>query len=217
MSRYAVYALSLLLTAISTWLALLGHAEWRWGVVGFGALALLGTVDLLQQRSTLRRHYPILAHFRYGLESIGPEMRQYFIEADTAETPFSRQQRALVYQRSKSVNDTRPFGTLQDVYGIDYEWINHSLAPSHVESSDFRVVVGNGCAHATGQAFTAMHQHRSVPLGARSSARSNISGVKAVMPPRLPCCWSRQPAKRFTISWRYRRRKRPPNAQSPQK
>ena len=77
--------------------------------------------------------------------------------------------------------------------------------------------VGDACAHATGQAFTAMHQHRSVPLGARSSARSNISGVKAVMPPRLPCCWSRQPAKRFTISWRYRRRKRPPNAQSPQK
>ena len=146
MSRYAVYALSLLLTAISICLALLGHAEWRWGVVGFGALALLGTLDLLQQRSTLRRNYPILAHFRYGLESIGPEMRQYFIEADTAETPFSRQQRALVYQRSKSVNDTRPFGTLQDVYGIDYEWINHSLAPSQIESSDFRVVVGNGCA-----------------------------------------------------------------------
>src|SRR5688500_18910448 len=146
MSRYAVYALSLLLTAVSTWFALRGHAEWRWGAIVFGALALLGTLDLLQRRSTLRRNYPILAHFRYGLESIGPEMRQYFIEADTAETPFSRQQRALVYQRSKSVNDTRPFGTLQDVYGIDYEWINHSLAPSHIESSDFRVVVGNGCA-----------------------------------------------------------------------
>ena len=91
MSRYALYALSLLLTAISTWFALRGHAEWRWGVIGFGALALLGTLDLLQRRSTLRRNYPILAHFRYGLESIGPEMRQYFIEADTAATPFSRE------------------------------------------------------------------------------------------------------------------------------
>src|SRR5688572_27208028 len=121
MSRYAVYAFSLLSAGLSTGLALLGNAEWRWGAVCFGALALLGTLDLLQRRSTLRRNYPILAHFRYGLESIGPEMRQYFIEADTAETPFSRQQRALVYQRPKSVNDTRPFGTLQDVYGIDYE------------------------------------------------------------------------------------------------
>lgn len=146
MSRYAVYALSLLLTAVSTWFVLAGHAEWRWGLVGFGALALLGTVDLLQRRSTLRRNYPILAHFRYGLESIGPEMRQYFIESDTVETPFSRQQRALAYQRSKSVNDTRPFGTLHDVYGIDYEWINHSLVPSAIESSDFRVPVGDACA-----------------------------------------------------------------------
>src|SRR5688500_13283005 len=146
MSRYAVYALSLLLTAVSTWFALRGHAEWRWGAIGFGALAVLGTIDLLQRRSTLRRNYPILAHFRYGLESIGPEMRQYFIESDTVETPFSRQQRALVYQRSKSVNDTRPFGTLHDVYGVDYEWINHSLAPAYIESSDFRLTIGEGRA-----------------------------------------------------------------------
>src|SRR6185312_6374268 len=56
-----------------------------------------------------------------------------------------------------------------------------------------------------------MHQHPLIPLGARSSSRSDISGMKAVMPPRFPCCWSRQPAKRFTISWRYRRQKRPPD------
>ena len=146
MSRYLPYALSLLLTAVSAWFAISGHPEWRWGLAGFGAVAALGTLDLLQKRSTLRRNYPILAHFRYGLESIGPEMRQYFIESDTVETPFSRQQRALVYQRSKSVNDTRPFGTLHDVYGVDYEWINHSLAPAYIESSDFRLTVGEGRA-----------------------------------------------------------------------
>ena len=146
MTRYLPYALSLLLTAVSAWFAFRGHPEWRWGLAGFGAIAALGTVDLLQKRSTLRRNYPILAHFRYGLESIGPEMRQYFIESDTVETPFSRQQRALVYQRSKSVNDTRPFGTLHDVYGVDYEWINHSLAPAYIESSDFRLTVGEGRA-----------------------------------------------------------------------
>ncbi|GAB1596206.1 FMN-binding glutamate synthase family protein [Lysobacter claricitrinus] len=104
--------------------------------------AVLGTVDLLQTRSALRHNYPLLAHFRYGLEAIGPEMRQYFIEADTAEVPFSRQERALAYQRSKSVLDTRPFGTLQDIYGTQYEWINHSLAPSEYMTHDFRVMVG---------------------------------------------------------------------------
>jgi glutamate synthase domain-containing protein 2 len=140
--RYAAYAASLALLAVSLVMAAWHGGSWWSGVAVFGVLAVLGTIDLLQKRSTLRRNYPVLAHFRYGLESIGPEMRQYFIESDTAETPFSRQQRALVYQRSKSVNDTRPFGTLQDVYGLDYEWINHSLTPAHPESFDFRLVVG---------------------------------------------------------------------------
>ncbi|WP_396614817.1 FMN-binding glutamate synthase family protein [Lysobacter soli] len=141
MSRYAAYAASIVLTAFFSFVGWL-DADWWWVAVAFGALALLGTWDMLQRRSTLRRNYPILAHFRYGLESIGPEMRQYFIEADTAEVPFSRQQRALVYQRSKAVNDTRPFGTQQDVYGADYEWINHSLITTHIASHDFRLIIG---------------------------------------------------------------------------
>ncbi|WP_363800912.1 FMN-binding glutamate synthase family protein [Lysobacter firmicutimachus] len=144
--RYAAYAASLLLTLFSLLLAWLHHPDWWWGVAAFGAIAALGTADLLQTRSTLRRNYPVLAHFRYGLESIGPEMRQYFIEADTAEVPFSRQQRALVYQRAKSVNDVRPFGSQQDVYGLDYEWINHSLAPTAHVPHDFRVVIGENAA-----------------------------------------------------------------------
>lgn len=145
MSRYALYILSLALTVGMLLLSLLDRG-WMWGAVIFGALAGVGTVDLLQRRSTLRRNYPILAHFRYGLESIGPEMRQYFIESDITEVPFSRQQRALVYQRSKSVNDTRPFGTLHDVYGPDYEWINHSMVPAPHRDHDFRVVVGERSA-----------------------------------------------------------------------
>ncbi|KWS03343.1 Ferredoxin-dependent glutamate synthase [Lysobacter capsici AZ78] len=144
--RYAAYLASVILTLISIVLVFAHHVDWWWGVAVFGAIAALGTVDLLQTRSTLRRNYPVLAHFRYGLESIGPEMRQYFIEADTAEVPFSRQQRALVYQRSKSVNDVRPFGSQADVYSLDYEWINHSLAPTAHISHDFRVVIGENSA-----------------------------------------------------------------------
>ena len=144
--RYAFYAFCLLATIASILLGL--HSPgWLWGAGTFGALAALGTWDLLQTRSTLRRNYPVIAHFRYGLESIGPEMRQYFIESDTAEVPFSREQRALVYQRAKSVNDVRPFGTLQDVYGPDYEWINHSLLPAPHGSHDFRIVVGEATSH----------------------------------------------------------------------
>lgn len=143
MSRYATFIATLLLTALSVGLSLT-NPDWLLGVAIFGALALVGTYDLLQRKSTLLRNYPILGHFRYGLESIGPEIRQYFIEGDTQESPFSRQQRALVYQRAKSVQDTRPFGTQQDVYGVDYEWINHSVMPSALPDQDFRVLVGAG-------------------------------------------------------------------------
>ena len=145
MMRYAAYAASVVLAILAIGLTLF-DPRWTWAVVVFGGLAALGTWDMVQTRSTLRRVYPLLAHFRYGLESIGPEMRQYFIESDTAETPFSRQQRALVYQRAKSVNDTRPFGTLQDVYGVDYEWINHSMAPTPHDTHDFRVTIGERTA-----------------------------------------------------------------------
>ncbi|HEY1035476.1 MAG TPA: glutamate synthase-related protein [Pseudoxanthomonas sp.] len=145
MQRYLAYAVTVLLTACMLVLALSWPVAW-WGVALFGALAVLGTWDVLQTRSTLRRNYPVLAHFRYGLESVGPEIRQYFIEGDTAEVPFSRQQRSLVYQRAKGVMDVVPFGSQQDVYSVDYEWINHSLAPTHVDSHDFRVIIGAGSA-----------------------------------------------------------------------
>jgi len=141
MSRYSAY--------IGSWIVLLASLPlasrwpgWWWGAGIAALLVLLGSWDLLQTRTTLRRNYPILAHFRYGLEAVGPEMRQYFIESDTAEAPFSRQQRALVYRRAKNVMDTVPFGSLQDAYAVDYEWINHSLAPTGIAGHDFRVTVG---------------------------------------------------------------------------
>ena len=143
MSRYSAYIASWIVLLASIPLAL-RWPGWWWGVASGGLLVVLGTWDLLQTRTTLRRNYPILAHFRYGLESVGPEMRQYFIESDTAEAPFSRQQRTLVYRRAKNVMDVVPFGSLQDPYAVNYEWINHSLAPTRIASHDFRIVVGAG-------------------------------------------------------------------------
>ena len=140
--RYSAYIAALLLTLLAAAMVGTGHREWAWVLALAAPLAAIGTWDLLQTRHTLRRNYPLLAHFRYGLESIGPEIRQYFIESDIAETPFSREQRALVYQRAKHVQDTVPFGTLHDVYDTSYEWINHSLLPSAIEGHDFRVRVG---------------------------------------------------------------------------
>ena len=65
---------------------------------GAGAI---GIWDLLQPRHSIRRNYPIMAHIRFGLEKIRPEIRQYFLESDTDGTPFNRSKRAVAYQRAK--------------------------------------------------------------------------------------------------------------------
>jgi hypothetical protein len=81
------------------------------------ALCAIGVWDLLQSRHSIRRNYPILAHIRFGLEKIRPEIRQYFLESETDGTPFNRSKRAVAYQRAKGALDKRPFGTQQDIYG----------------------------------------------------------------------------------------------------
>ncbi len=85
-------------------------------VVIFGALTLLGFRDLTQKSHAVLRNYPISAHLRFLLEEIRPEMRQYFFESEKDGMPFSRDTRAVVYQRAKMVLDKRPFGTQEDVY-----------------------------------------------------------------------------------------------------
>ena len=66
-------------------------------------------------------------------------LRQYVVESDNEEVPFSHVQRSIVYQRAKNALDVRPFGTELDVYAERYEWINHSMAPTKIESHDFRI------------------------------------------------------------------------------
>ena len=106
------------------------------------ALVALGVRDLLQTRHAVLRNYPIAAHLRFLLEQIRPEMRQYFFEDDKNGMPFSRDKRAVIYQRAKMQLDKRPFGTVYDVYADGYEWMNHSLAPKNAAAESFRIVVG---------------------------------------------------------------------------
>ena len=107
-----------------------------------GAILLIGLRDLLQQRHAVLRNYPLLGHIRYFLELIRPEIRQYFLEADDDEVPFSRESRAIVYQRAKNVEDKRPFGTKKNIYGSGYQWITHSIRPKKIEDSNFRITIG---------------------------------------------------------------------------
>ncbi len=111
------------------------------GVI-LGLILLLGVHDLLQSRHAILRNFPVLGHFRYLLEMIRPEIQQYFIEGNTDGKPLSREERSLVYQRSKKEIDTLPFGTQQDVYKIGYQWVKHSIVARHVDPETLRVMVG---------------------------------------------------------------------------
>src|SRR5579871_5434473 len=108
-------------------------------------LVLIGIYDLTQTRHSITRNFPISAHMRFIFEAIRPELRQYFFEGDKDGTPFSRDRRAIVYQRAKGALDVRPFGTQYDVYSIGYEWMHHSIAPRPVIKEPFRIMIGDGC------------------------------------------------------------------------
>jgi len=139
--RYSVWALCFvaMLASAYAW-ARMGMDAWL--AILFLGLVLVGWRDVRQKRHAVLRNYPVIGHLRFLLEFIRPEMRQYFIESDSEAAPFSRQQRSLVYQRAKGDSDKRPFGTQLDVAAVGYEWINHSLQPTVLESHDFRVTIG---------------------------------------------------------------------------
>ncbi len=141
--RYTALVLCALGGALCLAAALLWPRWWWWLAAALLlALALVGWFDLRQTRHAILRNYPIIGHLRFLFESIRPEMRQYFIESDNENLPFSRAQRSLVYQRSKGQPDSRPFGTQLDVSANGYEWVNHSLQPSTLASHDFRTWIG---------------------------------------------------------------------------
>jgi len=140
--RYTVMVLCVVGT-IAGLGAALAWGRWWWLLpVVLGGLAVIGLLDLRQTRHAVLRNYPVIGHMRFMLEYIRPEIRQYFIEGDHENLPFSRAQRSLVYQRSKGVSDSRPFGTLLDVSAPGYEWVNHSMVPTKLASQDFRIWIG---------------------------------------------------------------------------
>ena len=144
------------------------------GVGGWAALLSLflvglGWRDTHQQRHSVLRNYPVIGHLRFLMEFIRPEIRQYFIEGDGEAAPFSRQQRSLVYQRAKGDGDKRPFGTQLDVQAVGYEWINHSIAPTHINGQDFRTTVGDGGTSCTQPYSASVFNISAMSFGALSA------------------------------------------------
>ena len=87
-----------------------------WSASGLArSLVLVAIHDLTQKRHAILRNFPIIGHFRYWLEAIGPELRQYIVTGNDEERPFSRDQRRWVYASSKKENNYFGFGTDNDL------------------------------------------------------------------------------------------------------
>lgn len=115
---------------------------WYIPAIVLGIYVLIGFYDLWFSPHTLSRLYPVAAYFRYSFESIGPEIRQYFIASDTEELPFNREQRSLVYKRAKGQDDTQPFGTEHDITEPGWLAAGHSISPTTVAEEHKRVTIG---------------------------------------------------------------------------
>ena len=99
---------------------------WLW-IPGLALLAV-ALYDVLQKRRAILRNFPLIGHFRYLLESIGPELRQYIVTDNVSERPFSRDQRRWVYASSKKENNTFGFGTDNDLErAANYVIIKHRV------------------------------------------------------------------------------------------
>ncbi len=113
-----------------------------WLLVILVPYAVVGLYDILTTKHNVLNNYPVLGHFRYMLEFVSPEIRQYFVETNESGRPFNRIIRGLVYARAKGQVDTQAFGTQYDILSVGYHRANHSLAPKDVPESEGRIVLG---------------------------------------------------------------------------
>ncbi|HET8600531.1 MAG TPA: FMN-binding glutamate synthase family protein [Segeticoccus sp.] len=117
----------------------------KWIRASLSALPLLATggvaaFDVLQRKHALLWNFPVIGHFRYLLESIGPELRQYIVTSNDEERPFSRDQRRWVYASSKMENNYFGFGTDND--------LEHTAGYPIIKQRTFSSVVPPSGIHA---------------------------------------------------------------------
>lgn len=146
-----------------------------WIFLGFiGFLVVVAVRDLTQTRHAILRNFPIIGHFRYWLESIGPELRQYIVTNNDEERPFSRDERRWVYASSKKENNYFAFGTDNDLDSAqDYFIIKHSMFPlnePHEGDADHHPLYLLPCAKVIGAA-------RGRPKAFRPSSIVNVSAM----------------------------------------
>lgn len=98
---------------------------WAWILV---FLTLVALRDIFFQKAhTISHNFPVIGHLRYWLESIGPEMRQYFVANNREELPFNRIERGWIYASAKRENNYEGFGTDRDVHAHQHIFVKNAM------------------------------------------------------------------------------------------
>jgi len=146
---------------------------WLAGAV-LGVLGLLVVYDLFQKEHAILRNFPLLGHFRYWFEAVGPELRQYIVTSNDEERPFSRDQRRWVYASAKRENNYFGFGTDNDLEASsNYLVVKHSAFPltsPRPGEGDYDPVYNVACAKVMGEARGRLYAFRPQSI-------VNISGM----------------------------------------
>jgi len=113
----------------------------RFDAVPF-AIILIAIKDVFfNKEHTIKHNFPVVGHFRYILESIGPELRQYIVANNREELPFNRIERGWIYASAKNENNYEGFGTDQDIFQNNYIFVKNTMIPyrlpeNHINKED---------------------------------------------------------------------------------
>jgi len=169
-------------------------AAWLFVVVG--PVVLLGLYDMAQTKHTILRNFPVIGHFRYWLEALGPELHQYFVESSVEGRPINRDNRTYVYERAKRENQAHPFGTELDLTRDGNVWMAHSIYPAHELESPPRVMIGGkSCSqpylasvfNVSAMSFGSLSANavRALNIGAREGGFYHVTGEGGISPHHL--------------------------------
>ncbi|MDH3224429.1 MAG: FMN-binding glutamate synthase family protein [Gemmatimonadota bacterium] len=149
------------------------------------ALLLVIVYDLIQKKHAILRNFPIIGHFRYLLEAVGPELRQYIVTSNNEERPFSRDQRRWIYASAKRENTYFGFGT-DEMVELEPNFLVIKHAAFAPEQNDAERAAGptrtyafpvvNSSAHAVPCAKV-LGGHRGRAQAFRPESVVNISGM----------------------------------------
>ena len=130
--------------------------------------------DLTQRQHAILRNFPLIGHFRYWLEAVGPELRQYIVTDNDEERPFNRDQRRWIYASAKRENNYFGFGSDNEMeLQPNYLIIKHNTFPLptyHPGDPEFDAQFRIPCAKVMGGA-------RRRPRAFRPASVVNVSGM----------------------------------------